>query len=339
MKRLVFIAALGLALGACATGAKKDQPDWIDGSDSRYPAARYLKGVGSADTLGRAQDRARANLAKNFEVAVAEASTDVQAFERKAEGEEVETASEERVTRALQVNTDVVLEGVRVAESWQDPETKTRYALALLDRSQASMNLRQEIARLDRATDAVMRAGAGTADQMRRAGSVERAIGLQRQRDVHQRLLKVVDQSGRGVPPVWNLQKLELQLDQELAMIRIGVASESASLELNRLLAGGVAAAGFDHAQPGEPQTYLLVGRLQRQDLGKRDGWYWLRGQLVIELREEFDARVVGTHTWSLKVSATDHQSARVRLLNEADQILKRELRSVVLGFATVDER
>jgi len=81
---MVFSLAFSSALifSGCASLGDNDQegarPDWIDGSSSHYPRMKYIIGRGQAEELAVAQDRARANIAKTFQVNVHERSTDIQ---------------------------------------------------------------------------------------------------------------------------------------------------------------------------------------------------------------------------------------------------------------------
>ena len=58
----IMLACVALA---CAVGAR---PDWLDGRHPEYPRERYLVGVGDAEALDGARDRARAEIARVFEV-------------------------------------------------------------------------------------------------------------------------------------------------------------------------------------------------------------------------------------------------------------------------------
>lgn len=330
MKQTLIILGALLWLAGCAGGPQRERPPWLDGGDPRYPPAQYLTGVGSAGESDEAQDRARASLAKVFEARVEEESRDVQRAERRREGEALRELDEQAVSRALRVRTDVVLTGARIAEQWRDPETGMAYALAVLPRGQAAAGLRQEIRRLDEATEAVLRLGARSQDPFARAGALARALELQRDRDGYQRMLKVVDLSGRGLPAQWSPAGLELELGQALG--GIAVAAEADSPQLASRLAGAVAAAGLKPAGAGA--AYVLAGRLESQDLGRREGWHWLRGRLQVALRGP-GGELRGSHAWGLKVAALDREAAEARLLEEAEKLLRRELREVLVGFAT----
>ena len=68
-------------------------------------------------------------------------------------------------------------------------------------------------------------------------------------------------------------------------------------------------------------------------DLGYQSGWYWQRGNLEITLSEAGTGRVRGTKHWPIKSSAQDKESSLRRTLDQADTILKQELRSAIIDM------
>ena len=70
--RIITTLLLGLVLTACSS----KQPDWVDNPGEEFPQKRYLSAVGEADNRSTADDRALANLAKIFEVAIRDNSLD-----------------------------------------------------------------------------------------------------------------------------------------------------------------------------------------------------------------------------------------------------------------------
>jgi hypothetical protein len=329
-----YLAVLIVSLLAgCASDPARERPQWLDGRDPRYPAVQYLSATGSAQDPERAEDRARGNLAEIFEARVEARSEDTRRFERYRQGEQSSVSEGEEITRRLAVSSDVVLKGVRIAERWTPPESNAHYALAVLSRPQSSASLRQEIRRLDGATEAVMADGARSDDRLRQAGAVIRALALQLERSGYQGMLQVVDPSGRGIAPEWNLGKLEVQLDSLLAGISVGAQAQEQ--RLRELVAGAVADAGFSDAAPGDTAEYLLVAAMDRYDVGQHDGWYWLRADLSLTLKRGPAGAIVGSETWPLKVAGLSPEAAEGRLWGAARETLRSDLREALIGFAT----
>ncbi|HID48226.1 MAG TPA: hypothetical protein EYP40_01195 [Chromatiales bacterium] len=113
-----------LALLAACTGPGDTQPDWIDGVSKAYPAQSHLLGRGQSETRAIAQDRARADLAKVFEVRIREQSTDTVAFESKTDAEGQPTGQlATSARREVQTRTQQIIQGIRIGDLWRDPAT------------------------------------------------------------------------------------------------------------------------------------------------------------------------------------------------------------------------
>jgi hypothetical protein len=330
MNTLKWIAvAVGIALlGGCAT--KATQPDWVSGRSAKYPDTEYLLGRGSATGAEEAGDRARADLAKVFEVAVSVESEDVQRYRSVATGAEFEASA----SRRIRTRTDQIVRGIRIADLWDDPRTRTQHALAVLPRLQAANGLRQQIEMLDAATRSHLEQARNAQDLFVKIGAAAAAIDAQVERAAVQKSLRVVDVTGRGTESEWNLAKLGADLGDLLKRVRLAVRADGTPPEgFATALRGAAAAAGF-LAETGDKPDFVLAGRLDLEDLGKRDGWHWQRGTLEISLAETAGGRVRGSKRWPIKASAADAGTALQRAVGEADTVLKKELRATLVGFA-----
>jgi hypothetical protein len=213
--------------------------------------------------------------------------------------------------------------------------TQSQHALAVLPRLQAANGLRQQIEALDVATRNYLDQARRADDLLLKIGAAASAIGAQEERAAIQKSLRVVDPTGRGVDPEWNLAKLDADLGDLLKRVRVAVRVDDPAPEgFSAALKGAVAAAGF-LAETGDKPDFVLSGRLDLEDLGKRDGWYWRRGTLDVALAETAGGRVRGTQRWPVKASASESATALQRAVGEADRILKKELRATVIGFSS----
>jgi len=337
MKRLCA-ATLGfvlLAAGGCAT--RSSMPDWINGASHKYPSDQYLIGRGQAATEEEARDRARADLAKIFEVSVAVESEDVQTFTQKSGSPKGGKSAGEysaRASRRITTHADQRIQGIQIVDVWRDPRTHTHYALAALPRLQTSQRLRQEIERLDAATRKYLEESRAAIDIFMKIGAAEHALDAQRERAGYQKALRIVDPTGRGAESQWNTDRLSADLAVLLRRVRIAArvapgAPEGFATAVNGALAG----AGL-LIETGPAADYVLDARLDVTDLGLQEGWYWQRGVLEITLREAADGRVRGNRRWDIKVSAQDRTVARQRAFDRAASILNAELLDTLVGFA-----
>ena len=334
MKRYATML-LCLLAAACAStpGGDGDRPDWIDGQSGRYPQALYLSGQGNALTPQDAKDRARGELAKQFEVAVRERSQQSQTFSSQQAGGESIQSLDQKVSRGLLTSTSKSLQGVQIAEQWRDEANDQHYALAVLSRSRARFQFEQEIRALDDQSRQWLRRGEAENTLLKRAGFVQQAVAAQQRRIVVQSSLQVVDASGRGEPPVMSLAELERSRDALLNRITLlPTASGAMASDLTNLLSAASAGAGFKIANSTQPDYRLLV-QAQLDPVIEQSGWYWIRGTLQLNLVDNA-GNDIGVERWELKASSTSVERTQQRLLSDTDALLKDKLRETLLGFA-----
>jgi hypothetical protein len=326
----IFTLMLSLLPG-CAS-RQPTQPDWIAGDSTQYKSAQYLIGRGQAATQEEAKDRARADIAKIFQVAVVASSDDVQKFKSAgAEAGQYETQS----SRSITTSTEQIVHGIQIAELWQDPATKNYHVLAILPRLQAAASLRQQISQLDEATGNHIEQSRKSSELFLKIASAHQAMESEQERESLQKSLQIVDITGRAPESQWNSAKLKSDLDDLLKRVRIAskVAADSTP-GFAEVVAGALANAGF-MIETGQNPDFVLQARMELADLGFKEGWYWQRGVLEVTLSETATSRVRGTRRWTVKSNAPDRESAAKRALNQTDTILKQELRTAIIEMAT----
>jgi len=328
---IVLIALMFSILSGCASKPPVT-PDWINGDSAKYSSTQYLLGRGEATNQEEARDRARADLAKVFQVAVVAESQDVQKFKTDNTGP---GQYEGQASRSITTRTEQIVRGIQIAEMWQDPVTKSHYALAVLPRLQAASGLRQQISQLDEATATQIEQSRKNTDLFLKIAAANTALESQQQRDALQKSLQIVDVTGRGVEAKWNSTKLESDLDELLKRVRISAKVAAGSVPgLEDVLAGALANAGF-MIETGQNPDFELQAKMELADLGMQQGWYWQRGILEISLTESASSRVRGTKRWNIKTNAHDRETAIKRAISQADMILKQELRTTIIDMAT----
>jgi hypothetical protein len=330
---LLFITVL---ISACASHPVTDRPDWIDVGSKRYPAELYLSGQGSADTLDDAKDRARADLAKQFEVAIDEHGRQEQQYRKKQKGEESRESLQQSVSRQLITRTTRTVQGIEIADNWQDEATHKYYTLAVLSKQKARQQFTQQIDGLDQQTLQRLKQAEDEKDALRKTALIQQAIDIQQQRTAVQSALQVVDASGRGIPAKYSLGELLRTRDTLIGRIALAPATEGIMAQrLQPLLSGNTATAGFKVAEAGQ-SDYDLVAEAKLEPPLKEKGWIWLRGTLQLTLRDS-SGNEIGVKRWPLKAASITQEQTEQRLLDDVDSILKNELRGAVLGFAKVE--
>lgn len=316
----IFLTTAMLTLTACAAGGdKKDaRPGWVDGVSEQYPRNAYLTGVGIADQLGNARDRARSEVAKIFRVAVNERSSDSRSFTQSGSVSNFE----QEIQRDLVTRTEQVLEGVQIADTWEDG-TGRIYALAILDRARAAMRLRTDINGLDRAASAMMQRARASSDPFLKAKLALDIVENQRRRAALQSMLQAVDSTGRGIPPQWSVAELEADLQTTLARIELRAEGEQPWQDM---LAGTLSDTGFTVVESGPFATRLSVDIVE---LPKRGQWFWRRAVAVLDITRGEES--LGQHRWEFKESATDVGTVDFRLREAVAKKLDEEVRAAVL--------
>jgi hypothetical protein len=317
-------------LSACAT--HRPAPDWVNGDSKNYPAAQYLSGHGQADTREAAQDQARADISKTFKVTVRASTDNVQTATRDVSGG---NRFEQQASLRVSSRTDQVISGIQIVEIWQDSDTASYHALAVLPRAQAAATFRQQMAELDDATRGHVERARSENDPFLKIAALGRALKAQQERDALQKNLQVVDGSGRGMEAAWNSAALRTELEDTLKRVSIAARVPGNAPEGTReLVSGALAQAGFIADSSGHPE-FVLQADLKLTDLGQRDSWYWMRGNLEIVLIESAGNKVRGTHTWSLKGNASNKADAARRTMNQAGNVLSEELGATIIEMAT----
>ena len=309
------------------------KPDWVEGDADMYPNEHYLVASGSASSPELAKDRALGNLVKIFESHIKESSTTQSDTRVQIKNGKESYSKDHHLAQQISIRTDKVIQGARIAETWLDKSVQLHYALAVLDRAQAGNNMRDEMRRLDEETRVELTRSEGQPDGLLAMAALNQAVNLQREREALQKTLKVIDLSGKGAPEQWNMAELRGKLETQLQALRIATHVEADSTgKLDQILRSAMANAGFPAA--GNESAYTLVADLDVQDLGLREGWYWLRGKLSVKLIEA-NGKIRGRKEWPMKVSALQRNDAESRMMTQVAQKLDQEIKPAMLSFAT----
>jgi uncharacterized lipoprotein YajG len=325
-----------LLLTACAQTTSvistQDAPQWVSGEPNLYPNFKYLSATGSASKSEQAKARALSNLAKIFEVQIREVSTTLQDTKSQRSAGEETVESNTRIASTVNLQTDKMVQGARIAEQWQSSVDLTYHALAVLDRSQAANNIHDEMNRLDEETRHALDQSRQRSDPLLKISDLYKARGLQNDRQTLQKTLKIIDLNGKGYPPQWSLASLDEKLQLALRALPLrAVVNRDDIGGLQNVLQGAAAKAGFNIGNAG----YQLIASLDTQRPVEKDSWHWLRGTLKLELMAKDGVTVIGYQSWPLKVSASQSSQLNARMLKAVAKKLDEELLTSILGFAT----
>ena len=305
-KNIAAALAACLVLAACGT----KQPGWVDRPTDQYPQQDYLSAVGEADDRSAADERALANLAKIFEVAISDVSLDF-SLARSSRDQSGSTASNvQAASRYVSTETRQVLEGAQLVESWQDDDGRT-YSLAVLQKAPAARRFRDSVRGADRQiADLVAYAGQQAPNPVAALAALEQARKIETRRSYLNRNLAVV--SGKGIRAVHDQASLERLLREALATLHFTAEADSAEIRQN--LEDAIAALGItlDKNAP-----YRVIASLDTEPVQQQQGWYWLRGSTQLSL--VFQGETLAQKRWPLKVSALDPGMVEQRAKDKLD--------------------
>ena len=241
--RGILLPVCVLLLGLSTAFAQR--PDWLQGTSKKFPAGYYLVGVGSGKTRDAAENQARAGIAKNFKVQI-NATTGVVSTETLKRKDETTTGeSEEKTVSDVEVGVRKTMEGVEIAEVYEDPSTGTIHALAVLKRSKAQAILEDQIQELDTEIVSLGKEADEAADKIEKLRLMLRRKTLMVSREELNADYRVVDPASQSVPAPFSLEKER---------------SRIASFLKNKFLVG-MSASGDESARLLQPAMKYLSGK------------------------------------------------------------------------------
>jgi len=215
--RTAIIFGLFLLIGPASLARAATAPDWVNGSDKKYPSALYLSGVGYADTRQAAEDRAYAAISKIF---AAEINSKTQEWEKYLQSDAKGQSEDKRqisIEQATQVSTKRMLENVSIAETWLDSSQAVYYALAVMDRQHAAAALRDRITALDLKVEELLGQTRQSGDKLRTVRAYHGAVEALLLREANNAELRIVSPTGKGSEGGESLADVNRDLHEYLA--------------------------------------------------------------------------------------------------------------------------
>lgn len=218
-------------------------PAW---TQNKCNLAVYLCGVAQGRDQKTADIEARAELAKIFKANIQAVATSFQTAGSKINSVTGERWEEtQKVTSYSMVSTDKVLAMSMILERWDDGKGK-KWSLAVIDRAQAGAALRDQIEQKDSIIDGHVRRAEDSDDQLVRFKALRQAVAQLAEREALNSDLRVVDKSGKGIPPPHDIGEILSMLEGAASSMSIGVlVSGSGADRVQACLEEGLTARGF----------------------------------------------------------------------------------------------
>lgn len=303
-----LISAAAILISACSS--TPERPAWLDGMDANYPANVYLTASGQAQTSSVADNRALANLAKIFEVSIADESIDFSEAtisQSNVSGSTVrQVDNKQTLSRFVNTQAQQVLQGTSIVERWQDPVTGQQSSLAVMKKAPAAALFMQSVRAADEQTSAAVKYAEQQApNPLLALSSLESARQRQITRLNDNNNLRVV--TGNDVNVEYSVETLTQMIKSRLAALSFSTSAtdEQALLSLQ-------SAASDVGVQLTDESQYKLVLTLDKGTPEQRQAWYWLRGNVVLNVMDGNNS--ISSQRWPFKISAQSEQLLEQRL-------------------------
>ena len=223
--------------------------------------------------------------------------------------------------------TDKVLEGVEIAEVWQDPSSRQTYALAVLDRQQAAARIE---ARLEEMAQAArpLRARLAAPDKVLALNAALRLLRLEQERHAVEKELQIVLPTRARKP---SMEDAARELLSHVS-VRVTVTGDDQGL-VRAGLAKGLGTVGLSLASATEAD---LVGEASvvRESLGLRDGWYWSRASVAMVLKDSASSRTLLQLTETARDASRAEGEADRRVLGKVSERLRSAVAAALVASA-----
>ncbi len=321
----LLCAAGGLLLAACAghrrgaagaTGGGR-RPAWIDGESADWPRAANILGVGSADDESSAAERARGEVAKVFSVSVdATATVDESESNATVNGKSSHSYSND-VDQKVRTATKKVLDGVDIVARWKDSSVGRYYALAVLPKDHALMEIDAKATEIDSEAAQQKTLFAQASDSFGRAKAAAKLLALSKARDGLAADSLVL--GGGPLPGDFDSGAVRSQAAAALAALNVvvSVAGDGAD-EVQTAVVSGLNAAGLSakSGAPGDKADLTATAQVNvtAQDAGD-SRWKRSRASATVGLQDGRTGATFSTFEVTERADATGEGEARRRSL------------------------
>lgn len=284
MPRIIFYHLLLLIVLAGCSGPQP--PAWTLNPGDSYPPAAYLTGVGFDRGRIGAENQARAEIAKIFQVTIHALVSSSEAQSQSRVGALAVSGYSQDARSELTATTDKALSGVRIAEVWAHPETGEHYALAVLDRLAAARPLRGELNDIDLAVTEQVRLAEEATSPTRQLGHYLTALKALERRRVLAADLHILEPSGWVADPPHTAGTLAARADRAASQIRIGIELSGDHGDIVKgSLVRALAEVGMKLA-PEFDRNLTIRGAVDTERYATDDSWQWSVASAQIDLLE-----------------------------------------------------
>ncbi len=343
MKSSLFAAALVGAFAACAAAPKRaaadlkgPKPDWVDSSSMEYPREKYLTGVGMGDDRQTAEDRARAEISKVFSTVVTVNTNLTESETNASKNGANDNQFQQNISQNVQTVSKKALEGVEIVENWQDPATRSHYALAVLEREKAIAAVKEKIADFDGQAKEWQQKLAEATEKLPRVKAAMKVLALIDARNELNNELRVLDESGQGVPDPLDEAQVRPAAAKAVAELDVAVGMSGAkSSQIETGIVQGLNDFGLQ-AKTGSPDAadIIVEGEVDTKPMqGDGSAWKWARSTVTIALKDGKTAKTFGRFDVSSRQASADYDEAVRRSHVELAKKVSSQVKDAVTAY------
>ena len=236
-----------------------------------------------------------------------------------------------------------MLNGVRIAEVWEDKGVSTVYVIAVIERSKAAATIRDRINELDTKAKNALDAAA-TDDKVKQIRSLNQALAALEEREVLNTDLRIIDSSGVGVAPEASYADVFSKLEGAREALAVGVmVSGSQGDDVRAAITQGLTDLGYaikevksggddddDNASPGAGQGFdlIMVGKVRFENAGSAQGgaFQMVRAVADFQLKNVKKNKVIDEYSVSQKEGHKTVQEAQRRAVRELCKVVAPQL-------------
>lgn len=319
------------------------KPDWIEGASRKYPDSQYLIGVGSGDTRQAAEDSAYAAISRIFHAEIGQMTQEWEKFLQEDTGRRTETTRTVTIDQLTQVSTKKVLEGVKIADVWEDEKEKKVFALAVMDREHTAAILKDRIQSLNAEAQELVKKAKAQEDKIQTVRNLRAAVKALLLREAYNTELRIVNPSARGISSAISLTTVNQDL-QKFLMTEINIGVEVAGPhgdEIRTALLEGLTQRGFSVAGAAggklDSQDVLVRGKIEFQPVPNPQ-FKFIRWMAEFELVEKQSGKVFGSILKSGREGHLNLSEAENRAAKAIKEEMRKELTARLVGFIYGEE-
>jgi hypothetical protein len=342
-KFLVMLAAAAalFAVGCAHAGHKGavsteggPRPSWIDAESPEFPRAMYIVGVGSADDEASAAERARAEVAKVFSVAVAATTTSSESESTaKQNGGETHSYSQDLAQKVRTV-TDKALEGVDIVARWKDTSSMRYYALAALPKDHALLAVTEKASEIDSEIAQQRSLFAAAADSFSKAKAAAKLLALSKARESLSADSRVL--GGGNLPGDFDAGAIRSQAVQALAALNVVVSVTGEGSEATQTgVVAGLNAVGLSAkaGAPGDASDLTATAQVSVEEQNGGSRWRRFRSSANVSLIDGRSGKTFSTFVVTAREDAVDSGEARRRSLASLAKSTSDKVTSAINDF------